>query len=112
MNVSIFFSKDKVMALKKDLVNEVAVHDDETAWLAISRKVTLAYLAAPTHFSKIMCKFVLEEPNDNHQEAYRHLVQLMSLLYHYHITYKMTEDSVPLFLKVCMWLAPQGNNLL
>lgn len=99
------------MALKKDLVNEVAVNNDETAWLAISRKVTLAYLAAPKHFPKIMSKFVLEESNDNQQEAYRHLVQLMSLLYHYHITYKMSEDSVPLFLRLCMWLAPQGNNL-
>lgn len=111
VHVAICLSKDKVLALENDFVNEITVNNEETAWLAASRKLTQAYLAAPDLFPQIKERFLIEDILDkgqNLQSAYRHLVQAMALLYHFHITSMKNESGVPIFLRVCMWLAPRG----
>lgn len=89
----------------------MTVNSDESAWLAASSKVTSAYLTAPELFPRIMKKFVVEGITPKEQnlgDAYRSLVQAMSLLYHFHITKTQNDNGVPILLKFCMWLAPEG----
>lgn len=110
---TVCLSEKKVAALKKDLLKEITVNNESSALLALSCKVTLAYLAAPTLFPRVLQKFAVEDADSQTpdlQEAYRYLVQAMSFLYQYHITHKLTEDVIPLFLKLSIWLAPQGPN--
>lgn len=110
VHVSICFGDEKVAALQKDLATEVSVTSEDSAWYAVSSKVTLAYLAAPTLFPRIKQKFVIDKATTDQdlQAAYRLLVQAVSLLYHYHITNMLNDKGVPMFLKFCIWLSPQG----